>query len=392
MHVEIYTIKGRQYKYQVMNYRVGGKVKHHKNYLGPVQRVNPVQRKKGAGRKPSVFARAVTDDERAQLQAVTRSNNAFAKERAAIILRSSSKETVKQICSQAGREKRSVLAAIHAFNKSGIACLAQGKRSGRKPVFSSEQRALIIQELSTSPRALGLRFTTWSLPKLREHIISKKIVNSISIETLRQIIKHGNKKFKKSRKWCFSNDPDFAKKKLVIDALKANAPPGSVVLSFDEKGKTPVKHFEGRAWVCDRKPDGKNSVYKVSANQKVKGLVDYLAAKDIHSGRVYHACYDWKNAFIVIDFFERLLQEIPDKTLYVLVDCWSAHRAAVTRAFADLNSRLKLVFLPTNASWMNNVERYFSSVERDVLRNSDFGSARELVDALFAYPELSTAI
>lgn len=47
---------------------------------------------------------------------------------------------------------------------------------------------------------------------MKQHLINNKIVENISIETLRQIIKQGNKKYKKSRKWLYSNDPEFAKK------------------------------------------------------------------------------------------------------------------------------------------------------------------------------------
>lgn len=212
MHVEIYTIRGRQYKYQVTNYRIGKKIKHKKKYLGAVEPLNKIQRKKGGGRKPSIFAREITGAERAELESAARSNNAFAKERAKTILLSNKGKHVKEICSENGKEKRSVLAAIHAFNSKGVACLEQVKRSGRKPVFSPEQRAKIIQTVNTDPRSIGLNFTSWSLHKLRDYSVKNGFVTSISIEQLRQILLHGNKKFKKSRKWCYSNDPDFAKK------------------------------------------------------------------------------------------------------------------------------------------------------------------------------------
>lgn len=57
---------------------------------------------------------------------------------------------------------------------------------------------------------------------------------------------------------------------------------------------------------------GYRCIYKIPGKQKVKGLLDYFAAKDFHTGKIYYAFYDWKNAFIVIDFFQRLLREIPD--------------------------------------------------------------------------------
>lgn len=212
MHVEIYTIRGRKYKYQVTNYRIGKKVKHKKKYLGPVEPLNKIQRKKGGGRKPSVFARAIFDKERVELEAASRSNNAFAKERAKTILLSNQGKRIKEICVELGKEKRSILTAIHAFNDKGVACLEQGKRSGRKPVFTLEQRAKIIQTVNTEPRVLGMNFTSWSLHKLSDYAVKNGVVTKISLEQLRQILLHGNKKFKKSRKWCYSNDLDFAKK------------------------------------------------------------------------------------------------------------------------------------------------------------------------------------
>lgn len=52
------------------------------------------------------------------------------------------------------------------------------------------------------------------------------------------------------------------------------------------------------------------------------------------------------------------------------------------KAFADLNERLHLVYLPYCASWLNDVERDFSRIEKEVLRNSDFQSVREAMEAI----------
>ncbi len=86
MHIEIYTIKGRKYKYSVSNYRIGTKVRHRKKYLGPVEPINKKQRKKSTGRPPSAFVRKIGEMEKKELENIARSNNAFARERAKIIL------------------------------------------------------------------------------------------------------------------------------------------------------------------------------------------------------------------------------------------------------------------------------------------------------------------
>lgn len=213
MHIEIYTIKGRKYKYDVTNYRVGKKVKHKKTYVGPVVPVNKKQRGKSTGRKPFVFVRELSLQEKQIVEKAVHSSKAFSHERAKMILLSAEGLKVQHIAEKTGRDKRSVLAAIRAFNKSGTLSLCRGKSTGAKPKFTDAQRAKIVAVINTDPRKLGKTFTTWSLQKIRAYVVAEKIVDSISIENLRRILLKNNKKYKKSRKWLYSNDPDFLKKK-----------------------------------------------------------------------------------------------------------------------------------------------------------------------------------
>ena len=104
--------------------------------------------------------------------------------------------------------------AIKDFNNKGLAFLIRGKTTGRKKKFTEEQRAKILEVINTDPRKLGQNVTTWSLPKLKNYFVENKIVEKISIETIRTIMRKENIKYKKSRKWQYSNDPNFAKKNL----------------------------------------------------------------------------------------------------------------------------------------------------------------------------------
>jgi transposase len=109
------------------------------------------------------------------------------------------------------------------------------------------------------------------------------------------------------------------------------------------------------------------------------------AAINIHTGDIHYWFYDWKNCFIVIECFEDLLKKYPDKDIYVIVDCWSAHRAYVTKIWNFFHPRLKIVFLPTNASWMNMIERVFSKFYKDILQNCKFNSVREAMNRIIYY-------
>ena len=128
--------------------------------------------------------------------------------------------------------------------------------------------------------------------------------------------------------------------------------------------------------------------YRVPYAQKVRGLFDLFAAKNIHTGMRHHRFYTWKNSFIVIDFVNYLLYTIyPEKDLYLILDGWSAHKSKAFQAYADLQPRLHLVPLPTCSSWMNDIERDFAHIQRDVLDNSCFSCPKEAMDMISVYIE-----
>ena len=65
---------------------------------------------------------------------------------------------------------------------------------------------------SKQPRDFGLHFTTWTLPRFRNHLVNYKVVESISIERLRQILDEAGARLKRSKRWQYSPDKDFDKK------------------------------------------------------------------------------------------------------------------------------------------------------------------------------------
>src|SRR3989344_5281815 len=101
-HIEIYTIGGRKYKYEVTNFRTGNKVKHKKKYLGAVEPINRKLNKKG-GRKAKLKVRKL----------------------------SSEGKTIKQICEILKTDKKKVGRIINLFNEEGIKVFERKKNPGR---------------------------------------------------------------------------------------------------------------------------------------------------------------------------------------------------------------------------------------------------------------------
>jgi hypothetical protein len=168
------------------------------------------------------------------------------------------------------------------------------------------------------------------------------------------------------------------KKKKAIEQAISNLPPNSVILSFDEKGKTAIKKYGGQQFKF-------GGYYHIPYGQKIKGICELFAARNLHTKEVHYEFYDWKNSFIVIDFLKKLLKIYADKIIYIIWDGWSAHRSSMIKAFLDLNERIKILPLPTRASWLNPIERDFGLIQRFVLNNSNFETVREGMDMISDY-------
>jgi transposase len=212
MHYEIYKIKGRKYKYAVNNYREGKKVRHKKTYIGALEPINKTKRKRGGGRKPVIFIRQITSEEKTVLDKAGKSQQAFTRDRARIILFSSQNLKVNEIANKLSCEIRKVREAIKSFNKKGLLALIKGKAKGAKIKFSDVCKKIILLHFSKHPNEFGLHFTTWTLPRFTKHLIDYKVVESISIETVRQILDEAGAKLKKSKRWQYSPDKEFEKK------------------------------------------------------------------------------------------------------------------------------------------------------------------------------------
>lgn len=209
MFERIKVIKGREYKYLVKNEREGKKVKQRViKYLGPIKPVYKKSRKSNAW----LFAKSSSISEIEKLKKSKNSMSAFTRDRARIILFSLNGYQCKQIAKKMDCDPRKVRNTINAYNKVGLTALERGKAKGAEPKFTAIQKAKIAMIASTDPIKLELHFTTWSLPKLKRYFISEKIVDSICIETIRDIIKNDGIKLQKSKRRQYSNDPDFDKK------------------------------------------------------------------------------------------------------------------------------------------------------------------------------------
>ncbi len=192
-YIEIRKFGGRDYRYEVENYREGKKIRHKRKYLGPVKPINKSQRKKG-GRKPAVFVRLLTDEERQVLEAEKQNNQAFVRDRAKVALLSSEGKSPKEIAAQLRRGYIGILRIINGFNQIGIDFFKKRKQTGRPPKISKAQETDIVEMAVKSPKDAGLPYNNWSC-RLLSLWFKEKYKQGISNEWVRMLLRRNKVTF-----------------------------------------------------------------------------------------------------------------------------------------------------------------------------------------------------
>jgi len=192
------------------------------------------------------------------------------------------------------------------------------------------------------------------------------------------------------RCWIFPRDPQFeAKAGRLLDlyervwegqALKVD----EFVLSSDEKTS-----IQARACIHATLPPQPGDAMKVEHEYTRKGAWAYLAAWDVHRAKVFGRC----EARSGIAPFDRLVDQVMTQAPYAkarrvfwIVDNGSSHRGPCS--VARLQGRYPnwvLVHGPVHASWLNQIEVYFSIIQRKVLTPNDFPSLAAVEERLLAF-------
>ena len=161
-----------------------------------------------------LFVRPLSPEEGNELLRLVRyGRNVTTSRRAEVILASAQGMEASEIAAHYHFDVQHVRLIIRLFNEGGIEAIKAKKRPGRPPEFTPEEQSALVELALTPPRVIGLPFTQWSLAKLREEAIRRKIVERISIESVRTILERHGVRYQRTKTWKESNDPEFEAKK-----------------------------------------------------------------------------------------------------------------------------------------------------------------------------------
>jgi len=247
------------------------------------------------------------------------------------------------------------------------------------PQVVVEVKALACQLPTEYNKPLS-RFTAKELAQL---VTERGIVTSISGTTVWRWLSEDAIKPWQYRSWIFPRDPDFQRKAgIVLDLYHRvwNGQPlrgDEYVISADEKTS-----IQARRRIHATIPTQSGSAMKVEFEYERLGALAYMAAWDVHRAKIFGRCENTTG----ISSFNRLVEQVMSaepyksaKRVFWIVDNGSSHRGdSSVRRLTRKWPTIVPVHLPVHASWLNQVEIYFSVIQRKVLTPNDFSSLIDL--------------
>ncbi len=307
------------------------------------------------------------NDAKTAKEAATKAvNRARASERRAALRESAAATARNRQEERDARKKR--MAAARALKK------AEKARSAAT-VQLSAARADQARAAKGSPRSSS---AVWTRAALQSEL-ERQTGESLSLSEIGRILRWGGIRPHRVRLWLHSPDPDFQPKARVICDLYVNPPPGATVLCVDEKTGMQAVSVLYRDHVM---ADG---TVRHEFEYVRHGTSTLIAAFDVRTGEVFGGCWRRTSAG-VRRFLDKLAKNYPTGEVWIVWDNLNVHYGAAIDAFnVEQGGRFHFVYTPLHASWMNQVEIWFSILQRRVLRYGSFSSTADLEAAVMGF-------
>jgi len=281
-----------------------------------------------------------------------------------------------------GKENKDIAAAYktrpnritkwtHRFAKSGVAGLADSRRSG-KPSKSVALRKRILETLETSPPPGQ---ASWDGKSLAAALGAKA-------GTVWGILRKDGIQLQRTRSWCVSTDKEFATKSADIIGLYLNPPENALVICIDEKPS--IQALERKTGYVETS-SGK-IVRGLKSTYKRHGVINLFAALQVSSGEVKTKTTKSKKRIDFQAFMDDVVQDIPrEQEVHVILDNYCTHKK--NEAWLAAHPNVRFHFTPTSASWLNQVEIWFGILTRKALRGASFKNIEAVVVAIREFTE-----
>jgi hypothetical protein len=261
---------------------------------------------------------------------------------------------------------------------------------GVRPVFPPEVVVQVKALACELPAESGLPLSRFSRQDLVQAVIERGITAHISGTTIWRWLHEDAIRPWQHRSWIFPRDPLFEQKAgRVLDLYQGHWQDQALgsdefVISADEKTS-----IQARVRLHRTEPPKPGQSMRVEFEYERGGALQYLAAWDVRRAKIFGRCVSTTGIIPFGGLVKQVMEQEPyrkAKRVFWIVDNGSSHRGQAARQRLQKDyPHLELVHLPVHASWLNQVEIYFSVVQRKVLTPNDFPSLAAVAQRLFDF-------
>lgn len=284
--------------------------------------------------------------------------------RSRIVLACGQGLTNKDVAAEVGCSAPTVTKWRSRFVEHRLDGLVDDPRPGRPATVSVDQvEDVVVTTLEDTPKDA----THWSRSKMAQR-------SGLSKSTIGRIWKAFGLKPHRTEGFKLSNDPLFVEKVYDVVGLYLDPPESAVVLSVDEKSQVQALSRSQPAF-----PMMPGMAEKRTHDYARHGTTSLFAALNVEDGTVIASTHRRHRATEFKKFLAKIDREVPEHLdIHVICDNYGTHKHPTVKTWLKSHSRFQMHFTPTYSSWINQVERLFAEVTRDLLQRSDHRSVQAL--------------
>lgn len=283
--------------------------------------------------------------------------------RARIVLLADEGRSTRAIASMLGVMPRTVSLWRGRYSREGLAGLAERPRPGPPSKYDAETAKRVLAVLDR-PAPAG--FARWTGPLIAAEL------GDVHTQQVWRVLRAQKLELQARKSWCESDDPQFVAKAADVVGLYMAPPKNAVVICVDEKPS--IQALE-RAQGYLKLPNGR-ALTGQSHDYKRHGTSTLFAAFEVASGKVTAAHTKRRRRVEFLEFMDKIVAAYPDQELHVILDNLNTHKD--NDAWLEAHPNVAFHFTPTRASWLNQVEIWFSILQKKSLAGASFTSVKQL--------------
>ncbi|MGH7717608.1 MAG: IS630 family transposase [Gemmatimonadaceae bacterium] len=315
----------------------------------------------------------LTPAERAELERRTRSRTGRAQDAviARVLLLLADGVTYREIMDKTARSEPFISKWKRRFREGGLAGLYVRHAGRRATALTPKLEARILEATRQQPTDGS---THWSTRRLAKRL---KVPH---MTVARVWTKHGIQPHRMER-YMASNDPDFETKAADVIGLYLHPPQHAAVFCVDEK--TAIQALDRKDPILPLSP---GRAERHGFEYVRHGTLSLFAALDTQTGLVFGQTAERHTSQAFVAFLADLLTQVPaTREIHGICDNLSAHKTKRVAEFLAEHPRVHLHYTPTYSSWLNQVELWFSKIERDLIHRGVFTSTTDLARRIMKY-------